>query len=582
MQKLVAVLSIFFLFYGCASQDISEDVENQATKDKEMQQPEKSELKEGPIGYLGCSNTIQTVQGYYLVGGKKIWKPDMRYDSGSVAQWVDGIKNENRFWKAFDDNLRENPGTNAIWWELCIPEEQLVSYENAVLVLDAIRKRIPEVVIYVSGLPEYTDGICRITGTAGIKRGLELVKELSSGNNDVLPGPALGPMTPEYTDDYGCHLAFEGKKALGKQMAMFFGEQPIDPDVEEKEDDPELEDNVWRQRIEAALARTDCPSAQKQEFPDSYYQGPLIDTHLHIPAIPDWSPEDEKKAMEDTPEGRFGGQQALLGWNVKMSEITCNLKHEGTMKNFAFFPVYEEIPLQLLEIWNRTMEKYPDVFTPFIMPPGPHDVTPTIDGEKLKEALEWFPIFKGYGEIGLYEIEGVRKDFPPDSKIFQDIYTTVRNNKLAVYMHPGEGHKDNFEKVLKENPDINFIVHGDEIQGDITSLMDKYPNIYYGVDAFWGDDMDLFRLFVGKSKKSYLEAMEKEFDDVLDYEIRKWKPVIEKHPDKFLWGTDRGDAVWNYDLEIGQIMVKFARAFIGKLDTTVQDKIAHKNAEGLL
>lgn len=49
-----------------------------------------------------------------------------------------------------------------------------------------------------------------------------------------------------------------------------------------------------------------------------------------------------------------------------------------------------------------------------------------------------------------------------------------------------------------------------------------------------------------------------------------------------LWGTDRGDAVWNYDIEVGQMQVKIARAFIGRLDPTVQEKFAYKNAQRLL
>ena len=73
--------------------------------------------------------------------------------------------------------------------------------------------------------------------------------------------------------------------------------------------------------------------------------------------------------------------------------------------------------------------------------------------------------------------------------------------------------------------------------------------------------------------------MNKKFDEVLDYEVKKWRHLIEKYPTRIIWGIDRGDAVWNYDLEVGQVQVKFARAFIGKLHPSVQENFAYKNAE---
>ena len=105
---------------------------------------------------------------------------------------------------------------------------------------------------------------------------------------------------------------------------------------------------IWKKRIDDALADSNCPPVQKISYPDSYYQGPLTDTHLHIPSIPDWSAEQEPSS--DELEGRFGGPGAFLGWNVRMSEIACSVQHEGTHKNFAFFPSYEDISEQQLYI----------------------------------------------------------------------------------------------------------------------------------------------------------------------------------------------------------------------------------------
>ena len=390
---------------------------------------------------------------------------------------------------------------------------------------------------------------------------------------------------------------------FGKNIVEKISENPMEKEIEnfkdensyeevkskEIEDELSFEEKVWRSRIESAMALTPCEEIPKTEFPPSYYQGPLTDTHLHIPAIPDWSPEEDNLQKDNVPEGRFGGPQALLGWNIKISEIACTIKREGTSKNFAFFPVYEgEISLSLLEIWNRTIEEYPEQFTSFIMSSGNDNEPsgfPTVDARTLKEMLTLYPnLFKGYGEIGLYAREnGGSPELPPDSQRLKEIYPIVKENNLVVYFHLGEGHKDNFEKILQQNPDINFIWHGDQLSlNEIESILSKYPNAYYGVDAFWGHDRNLFLLFVGKNKEAYLEKLEEKFNTVLNYAVNDWKSAIERHPDQFVWGIDRGDAVWNYDLDVGQIQVKLARAFIGKLDQSVQEKFAYKNAERLL
>jgi len=229
------------------------------------------------------------------------------------------------------------------------------------------------------------------------------------------------------------------------------------------------------------------------------------------------------------------------------------------------------------------MKQYPEQFTPFIMSPGNDnepDGFPTVDAGTLQKMLEVYPVlFEGYGEIGLYERENGAKALPPDSKRLQEIYPLIKKHKLSAYFHPGEGQLNNFKNVLKQHPDIIFIVHGDEIEQDILDLMDKYPNIYYTNDPSYSQH---FPLFVSKSKEKFLAAVNRDFDSLIAKDVKRWKNMIEKHPDRFMWGTDRGDAVWNYDQDVGLFLVKYARAFIGKLDPNVQEKFAYKNAERLI
>lgn len=176
------------------------------------------------IGYIGCSNTRETVEGYHRTGGTKMWSYDKRYDAGAVIDWAREANAGNKYWNVFDDLLTKNPATKTIWWQLCIRHnEQETSYEHAVAILEQIRQRIPGAIIYVSTLADYTDGVCEITGTWGLAKAKELAQELVQKNSDVLPGPVLGPMSPIETAPDGCHLSSpDGKRKLGLQMREFF------------------------------------------------------------------------------------------------------------------------------------------------------------------------------------------------------------------------------------------------------------------------------------------------------------------------------------------------------------------------
>ncbi len=288
--------------------------------------------------------------------------------------------------------------------------------------------------------------------------------------------------------------------------------------------------------------------------------------------------EDEDRDDEEEEENDV---MPLLGKNIKISDIVCTLEHEGTDKVFAFFPVYPDIPKQMVEVVKRTMEQYPKYFVPFIMAPDSDDSPrglSTVKASVLREMLSIYPsLFRGYGEIGLYQREGGSRELPPDDPVLEDIYPVVRENKLTIYFHPGENMEDNFEIVLKENPDINFIVHGEQIEepDKIGALMKKYPNIYFTVNDLYGDQ---YLLHAQGSTKDFLKALD-DYETLLKKDLATWKKLIEKHPDQFMWGTDRGGiAVWTFDIEVGQKITDYGRAFIGKLKPEVQERFAYKNA----
>ena len=177
------------------------------------------------VGFIGCSNTSQSVMGYRLSGGELMWEvPDSHlhdYDSGTVVDWAND-SGENTFWKKFDAYLAANPNTKKIWWQLCVPSGGMPSLKDALKVVAAAKARIPDVTLYVSPLPSYIDNVCRITGTDGLERSRALAKEVAAGSDAVEAGPQLAPHEKSELNEDGCHLNETGVRNVGTQLKQFF------------------------------------------------------------------------------------------------------------------------------------------------------------------------------------------------------------------------------------------------------------------------------------------------------------------------------------------------------------------------
>lgn len=341
----------------------------------------------------------------------------------------------------------------------------------------------------------------------------------------------------------------------------------------------------WRKRIDAALAPTTCGSPSQNNYPSSYYSGPLIDSHLHIPPLPDDGFGEFEPPEDSTGSG--GVDSALydsiaeedvpfLGRTVTIGDIVCSLQNEGSIRAFAFFPVYEDIQVHQVEVAARVMEQYPSLFVPFIQSSGSE--VSTVEADLLQEWLQISPdLFFGLGEVGDSPTEPINP--PPDSVIYTENFEVARDHNLAVYFHTGVGHHENMARALERFPDITFIVHGDFVRPHIDDLMDRYPNIYFTFNDIFDEVIPLFRF---GNKEDFISAMEREWDSMLEQALELYRPMIEAHPDRYMWGTDRADIAWNYDEDLGKLLADYGRAFISNFDPDIQEKIAYKNAERLI
>lgn len=131
-------------------------------------------------------------------------------------------------------------------------------------------------------------------------------------------------------------------------------------------------------------------------------------------------------------------------------------------------------------------------------------------------------------------------------------------------------------RALQRFPEVTFIVHGDFVRPHIGDLMKDNPNVYFTFNDIFDEHIPKFRF---GQKANFVSAMREDWDELLETADEMYRPLIEAHPNRFMWGTDRGDILWQYDEDIGQLLVEFGRAFIGRFDPEIQQLIGHLNAE---
>jgi predicted TIM-barrel fold metal-dependent hydrolase len=340
----------------------------------------------------------------------------------------------------------------------------------------------------------------------------------------------------------------------------------------------------WPKRIDAALTPSACGAAPVTNFPSSYYQGPLIDSHLHIPQLSDdglGGPDDgyvaPRGAESDLYDTLSQEQRTILGLTMNIDRIACTLQNEGSTKAFAFFPVFPEITSPAIEVAYKAVEKYPGLFVPFIQ--ASRGGMATLEGPVLVAMVSLLPgLFAGFGEVGDSPTESINPK--PDSEIYTGDFQVISDHgNMLVYFHPGMGHQDNLERALQQFSDVTFIIHADFVRPHVQGIMDRNPNVYYTYNDIFGDLIETFRF---GEKDTFQSDMRSEWDRLLEEADALYRPMIEAHPDRFMWGTDRGDIVWGYDEEVGQILAEFARAFIGRFDPAIQADLAYNNAERLI
>ena len=180
------------------------------------------------------------------------------------------------------------------------------------------------------------------------------------------------------------------------------------------------------------------------------------------------------------------------------------------------------------------------------------------------------------GENPLY------KDIRLNDEEMYELYDYAAENNLVVMIHTRESDLDDLHDALNHNPKTKILLHGDEgMEKIIPPLIQEHDNIYYSIDAGL---MYPFSLPVdGMNKEIFLNNVQSNemYHRILASALHYWKPLIEAHPDRIMWGTDALHT-WHFDDDVYSEVTRFARDFTGGLSPEIQERFAYKNAERLI
>src|SRR3989344_3071055 len=266
---------------------------------------------------------------------------------------------------------------------------------------------------------------------------------------------------------------------------------------------------------------------------EPYYMGKFFDAHFHLPPT-----------FEMTKDGY---NNPRLNKDITFEEILCLFDKEKTTGAIMFFEPDEKDLDSSLKSLRELSSFSKDYDFKWFLSPG--DLSP----ETIKTILdENKGLFSGIGEIAFHGNERT-----PGDHANLEIYKIAAINNLVVMIHPGLNQRPGIEKAVKDNPGVKFLLHGYEIEGEIPYLLDKYQNIYYSLDS-----VNLFKLSSTEQFEPYLRN---NFESILSKKILKWKSIINRHPTRLLWATDRY-VPWQFDEELNILTEEFFRAFAGRLD----------------
>lgn len=327
--------------------------------------------------------------------------------------------------------------------------------------------------------------------------------------------------------------------------------------------------------------KTECQLKSKtREFSHQpYYTGPLIDAHVHMPV---------SSRIVAAVAKRLGSVEfnlSIFDNTLTRDYFVCLFESEGISQNVGLFLTTRFSLWQELHTIKKFQKEYPGRVSPFFMP-APLSFL-RVSPSEIRKTLDKNPgLFRGIGELKIFD--GTSLENPH----YSELYKIANDYNLIIMMHPHFDDKEIVKNILKQYPKVTFLFHGGDrpnvgparngSEEFIAEIMKEFDNAYYSISTIQLAGYNRGHALEMPDKEGLWNYRRENFDSEIAAVVKKWKQLIEKYPDRFMWETDRQRPQWIFDEDFGHFIEEAARTFIGKLDQSVREKFAYKNAENLL
>ena len=184
------------------------------------------------VGYVGCSDTWMTIQGYYNQTNEALfWPANSAYSGGGIDNW--GWANASTsYWDVYDNELSAYGQPKAVWVEDCGSQgpaygqfpNDTYAWSMIQQFFGILKAKSPNAVVYMSPINNFLpNGTCPRAGLVGVPQ-TERMTKLAVADGLALAGPIMGPLVLNGTlDSSRCHPNTAGELLLGSQLVQFFG-----------------------------------------------------------------------------------------------------------------------------------------------------------------------------------------------------------------------------------------------------------------------------------------------------------------------------------------------------------------------
>jgi predicted TIM-barrel fold metal-dependent hydrolase len=323
----------------------------------------------------------------------------------------------------------------------------------------------------------------------------------------------------------------------------------------------------------AEQTTTEQPTTEEpvevREWPDAYYQGPMVSAHEHMSG-----PDGYKVADDDLPEfvawmNRNRVEQAMaITPDGLMDAVTA---HDDRLVPFAF---------GYASLRNEFDELAAD----------------------FERRFEEHPGYDGIGEIGLkgqLTPDG-EPPVPADHPELMAMYDFAAEQNVPVMLHTVspwryEGGEDwdetseyppfqQLDNVMSAHRDVDFLVHASYQwkgipDGELVAeKLDEHPNLYYDISP------TAPKLMYGQGSFTREEFEAEMGEDGVESEIDrlygKYEAALRSHSDRMLWGIDAANE-WHYEDWALNTFLDIARGILGRLPEADARNVAYRTAEDL-